>query len=291
MTVKQITKPNFFILGAGKSGSTSLYWHLKKHPDVFLTRIKEPTFFSEGFQVIKSPIRYFELFDTVTTESIIGEASHVYLTTPSTARVLKGLFPDAKFLIILRNPADRAYSLYYHMRRHGFEYINTFEKALDAEEVRFTSKNFLDKCPQYFYNYLYFRSGQYGEQIKNYFSLFPQKEQFHIIKFEEFITDPNGYFNRIFQFLGVNPNIDIKFEVRNTGKVTARFPRTNYFINTRINNPLALKKFLLNLLNRVKLVKIPPMRQETRTLLLDRYTNDLELLYELTGISFTDGAS
>jgi hypothetical protein len=289
MSRNQIIKPNFFILGAGKSGSTSLYWHLKKHPDIFLTRIKEPTFFSEGFQVVKSPNRYFELYDAVSTENIIGEASHVYLTTQSTARVLKGLFPDAKFLIILRNPADRAYSLYHHMRRHGFEYINTFEKALEAEEVRFTSKKFLDECPQYFYNYLYFRSSLYGEQIKNYFSIFPQKKQFHIIKFEEFITDPNGYFNRIFQFLGVNPDVDIEFEVRNTGKVTARFPLIHFFVNTRINKPLALRNVLLNLLKQIKPMKIPPMRQETRNFLLDRYTDDLKLLYELTGISFFGG--
>ena len=264
MSVHQIIKPNFFILGAGKSGSTSLYWHLKKHPDIFLTRIKEPTFFSEGFQVIKNPIRYFELFDAVSTESIIGEASHVYLTSPSTARVLKGLFPDAKFLVILRNPVDRAYSLYNHMKRHGFEYIHTFEKALEAEEMRFTSKRFLENCPQYFYNYLYFRSGLYGEQLKNYFSVFPKKEQFCIIQFEQFITDPLNHFNRIYQFLGVDPEVDFEFEVRNKGKVSERFPLLRYLINTKVVKPLVLRNFLLSLSDRVKPMDIPPMWQPTR---------------------------
>ena len=112
MPVTYIHKPNFFILGAGKSGTTSMHSYLRKHPEIFMPKYKEPTFFSKGFQKIKNPINYFELYDLVNTESVIGEASHAYLSNPSTARVLKALFPEAKFLVILRNSADRGYSLY-----------------------------------------------------------------------------------------------------------------------------------------------------------------------------------
>ena len=90
MSHTYINKPNFFILGAGKSGTTSLYYHLKEHPDIFLTDVKEPTFFCEGFQVVKNPIKYFELYDSVSTENIIGQASHAYMSKPTNAQVITG---------------------------------------------------------------------------------------------------------------------------------------------------------------------------------------------------------
>lgn len=287
MSIKGINKPNFFILGAAKSGSSSMYEYLKKHPDIFLANPKEPTFFNEGFQVVKNPIKYFELYDSVSTEHIIGEASHAYLTNPSTAKILKALFPDSYFLVILRNPADRAYSLYHHMRRQGFEYINTFEKALEAEERRYTSKNFMVNRRENFYNYLYFRSGLYGEQLKNYFSIFPKK-QFHIIKFEQFIANPQTHFKQIFQFLDVNPDIEFEFEVHNAGKMTARFPQVQYLVTTKIAKLRLIRRLLLKILKVVNRINIPPLQQETRALLLSKYTTDLQQLYEMTGISFFD---
>jgi len=287
MSLTYINKPNCFILGAGKSGTTSLYYHMKEHPEIFLTEVKEPTFFSEGFQVIKNPIKYFELYDLVSTERIIGEASHAYLSNPTTAKVLKALFPESKFIVILRNPADRAYSLYHHMRREGYEHINTFEAALEAEELRFTSKKFIKNCPQYFYNFLYFRSGLYGKQLQNYFSMFP-KQQFHIIKFEEFIADPNSHFNAIFQFLGVESDFTPQLDLHNAGKMTTRCPKAQYFVRTKITRLRVVKRLLWSLLKRVNMTKIPPMTKETRELLLDRYAADLELLSDMTGISFLE---
>jgi hypothetical protein len=287
MTLTYINKPNFFILGAGKSGTTSLYHHLKKHPDIFLTGIKEPTFFCEGFQIVKDPIKYFELYDSVSNESIIGEASHAYLSNPTTAKVLRALFPESKFIVILRNPADRAYSLYHHMRRNGFEYINTFEAALEAEEFRYASKEFKKNCPQYFYNFLYFRSGLYGMQLNNYFSIFP-KQQFHIIKFEDLITNPDNIFKGIFKFLGVNPGHSCQIDMHNAGKITARFPKVQYYVNMKISRPRVVKKFFRSILKRVNMTEIPPLRKETRELLLDRYGADLQLLRDIAGISFAD---
>ena len=283
----KINKPNFFILGAGKSGSTSMYYYLKQHPDIFLTSIKEPTFFNKGFQVVKNPINYFKLYDQVCTEKIIGEASHAYLTNPSTAKLLKALFPDSKFLVILRNPVDRAYSLYHHMRRTGYEPINTFEKAIDAEEKRYNSKEFRNNCPQYFYNFLYFRSGLYGEQVKRYFSIF-SPEQFHIIKFEQFITNPIGHLKKIFQFLDISPDFIPNLKVYNAGKMTARIPEIQYFSQIKVTRPVIIRKFFQSLLRRVNMVEIPPIKTETRELLLHRYNDDLKLLYEITKISFLD---
>ena len=75
-------KPNLFILGAAKSGTTTLWSSLRQHPDIFLSRPKEPAFFCETFQKVQNPIHYFELFDRAGTASLVGEASHAYLSDP-----------------------------------------------------------------------------------------------------------------------------------------------------------------------------------------------------------------
>lgn len=287
MTTTASNTPNCFILGAAKSGTTTLHYHLNEHPEIFMSEVKEPSFFCERFHEVAEPIEYFSLYDSVSSETVIGEASHIYMSNPSTAGVLKALFPEAKFLVILRNPADRAYSLYHHMRRYGYEYLRTFEAALEAEETRWKSERFQQSCPQHFYNYLYFRSGLYGEQLQRYFSLF-SKRQFHIIKFEKFVAEPQRHFQEIFQFLGVNPHFQVDLQVHNAGKVTARFPALQYFAKSVITSPRVLRRLLLSVLKRVNRTKIPSLHAETRDILLDRYAEDLRLLYQLTGISFLD---
>lgn len=285
MSATSVNKPNLFILGAAKCGTTSLHYCLNQHPSVFMSAIKEPSFFCEGFQVVKNPIKYFELFDSAGAKTILGEASHAYLTDPSSARVLKGLFPDSRFLVILRNPADRAYSLYHHMRRHGHEWMSTFEKALQAEDERFNSRRFRERCPQYLYNFLYFRSGLYGEQLTRYFSLF-KREQFHILTFESLVADPANSLKAIFEFLGVSASFTPKLGDHNKGKITTRVPQLQYFWNRHVAWPQWLRSLGLRMLEKVNMARVQPMHPETRRDLLRRYAADLEVLHDLTGIRF-----
>jgi len=280
-----VNKPNFFILGAAKSGTTSLYYYLGQHPEIFMSPIKEPTFFCEGFQIVKNPIQYFELFDSVKDEKAIGEASHAYLTNPSTAKVLKALFPEAKFIVIFRNPVDRAYVLYHHMRRNGYEKASTFEKALSLEEKRVHSQQFRKKCPQYFYNFLYFRSGLYGEQIKRYFSLFDEK-QFHFLTLSQLKSDPITSIKRILEFLGVSTDFRPTLQVYNKSYYTARVPLMQYIWRTKVKRPLLLRKLGFRVLRWVNFKKIPPMSPETRKTLTNRYESDMKEFYNLTGIRF-----
>ncbi len=278
-------KPNFFILGAAKSGTTSLHRYLRQHSDVFMSHIKEPTFFCQGFQVVKNPIRYFQLFDSVSEEKIIGESSHAYMTDPATARVLKVLFPDAKFVVILRNPVDRAYSLYHHMRRYGHEKIGSFEKALEVEETRAHSRRFQEKCPQYLYNFLYFRSGLYGEQIERYFALF-DRHRFHFLTLDQLKSQPMEALKAILSFLGLDTDFTPNLRVHNEGSITARFPLIQYVWTHKVKHPRFLRKQGFKFLEKVNVMKVPPIRPETRNSLLARYESDLQKLKMLTGIVF-----
>lgn len=278
--IKKFNKPNFFILGAAKSGTTSLYHFLDQHPKIFMSKEKEPTFFCEDFQVVRNPIHYFELYDNVTDHKAIGEASHGYFSDPKSPRLLKALFPDAKFIITLRNPAERAFSLYQHMRRFRFEKISSFEKALENEESRFHSKDFKRNNGQYFYNFMYYRSGLYGEQIQRYFSLF-EREQFHIITLNDIRNNFDSTIKGIWDFLEVEPMKHIEPEVFNKG-YTVKY----YFLDRLINNKFT-KNTPFEKLGHLTRGKTKKLKSSTRDELMSKYTDDQEKLYNLIGIKFT----
>jgi hypothetical protein len=216
--------PNLFVLGAGKSGTTSLHAILRQHPDIHASKEKEPSFFCSYFQVVNDPVAYFQLFDS--PKRYRAESSHVYLTNPDTAPTLKTLFPDAKFIVTLRDPKQRAHSLYSHMRRlphpvdrKPYEDIPDFLSALRAEDARFTSKEFFANCRQYFWNFLYIRSCLYDEQLRRYFALF-DRAQFHVLSLGELSTNPAAATEAIMRFLGLDP-VPVKnftFDVKNQSR-------------------------------------------------------------------------
>ncbi|QIF05176.1 sulfotransferase domain-containing protein [Roseimicrobium sp. ORNL1] len=210
----KLAAPNFFILGAAKCGTTSLYYALKQHPEIHLSAVKEPSFFSTGFQVVRNPIEYCNLFPEQAGKKRYGEASHVYFSSPETAPVLRQLFPDAKFLLIVRNPVHRAHSLYQHMRRAGDEFLPTFELALAEEDHRFADPGFRARCPQYFWNYMYCRTSMYDVQLCNYLEHFP-REQFLVLTLGEWRSDPVRWQAEIFRFLEVDPSVQVSTEPQN----------------------------------------------------------------------------
>lgn len=200
--------PNLFILGAGKCGTTSLYHLLKSHPDITVSVPKEPSFFCSHFQVVNNPIDYFKLFESDKRYRV--DASHVYFSNPETAPILKDLFPNAYFLIILRKPDARAHSLYQHMRRalhsdgRPIEIIGNFHNALLAEEERFHSSQFFLECRHYFYNFMYLRSSHFDEQISRYFSLYP-RNHFLVMSLAELRLQPQRTITQIGNFLDLDP--------------------------------------------------------------------------------------
>jgi len=200
-------RPNLFILGAGKCGTTSLYHLLERHPDIKVSEIKEPSFFCSHFQVVSNPVTYFRLFDSPRKYRV--DASHVYFSNPETAPLLASLFPDAKFLLILRHPQARAHSLYQHMRRalhadgRPQELVESFHTALELEAERFESAEFHATCRQYFWNFMYMRSSIYDGQLQRYLDLYP-RERFLVMSLAELQNDPERIIQSIGGFLDVD---------------------------------------------------------------------------------------
>jgi len=211
--------PDFFISGAARSGTTSLWQYLRQHPDIYMPpvfELKEPSHFCDRYKfAMKDWDAYLGLFAEAKDQRRVGEASGPYLTSPESPGKIKAVIPNARFIISLRNPADRAYSLYKWMHQYGFENLPSFGEALQAEtESRFDREEFRDNNCQYYYNFLYFHSGLYYEQVKRFFDTFG-RERVHVIIFEEFTRQPAEHLRRLFSFLEVDPSFSPLIEVHN----------------------------------------------------------------------------
>jgi len=286
--------PNFFIVGAAKAGTSTLWRCLKDHPQVYMPDdelCKEPGFFSNLYG-IKEIGCYQNLFKHSNEQhKIIGEATTAYLTDPSSAGNIKQIIPKAKILIILRNPADRAYSLYNWMVQEGYEYAPTFSYALSIEGKRIKkSTSFWRR--QYYWDYLYFRSGLYYNQAKRYLDLF---SDVLILKFDELVHNPQNTYQKIYDFLEI-------------GFYPAQFKKEN--ISHSVYHPylqFGLRKLnvFLNLYRQfvgdiktkqerdklmllgIKKNKPPELARDVRTGLLKKYTGDIIKLSDLTNMDFT----
>jgi hypothetical protein len=206
--------PNMLILGAAKSGTSSLYRYLAQHPDVFMPRFKEPHFFvwegreydiegpgveRVGKEMIKDLDSYQKLFAQATHERIRGEASTGYLHTPGVAERIHRHIPRASLIAILRNPIDRAYSAFLHAQRGGLEPIADFEQALRAEPSRVTNR--------WIGLTLYTTVGMYAAQLRRYLAVFPS-EQIRVYLFDDFTREPVRLAQDAFHYLGVNDTFE-----------------------------------------------------------------------------------
>lgn len=207
--------PNLFIVGTAKAGTSSLWDLLRQHPSVFLPEnelFKEPAYFSDKASLNEKD--YFGLFAGAKNKKYVGEASTAYMVDPLSASRIHEFNPQARIIIMLRNPVLRAFSLYNWMVQEGYEYSKSFEDALEKEPARKGKKipNFFE--PEYYHNYMYFSSGLYNDQIMRYVSLFGKNNVF-IGLFEEFIQDERAFLKRILNFLGLsmeslNPSVKRK---------------------------------------------------------------------------------
>lgn len=204
--------PNFLIVGASKSGTSSIYHYLKQHPDIFLSNIqKEGRYFSQmsgnyngpGDKHLDNSITrnledYILLFNGFTHQKAIGDISpeYLYLYEKSIPLIKQTLNEDVKIIIILRSPVDRAFSSFNHYKRDKREQL-TFEEALEKEDERRT-KNWI-------WAWQYKNSGLYYRQVKAYLDNFKNVK---VLLFEDFNDDPKKTLQEICKFIEVAPDFE-----------------------------------------------------------------------------------
>lgn len=280
--------PNTLIIGAAKAGTTTLYDLLKQHPQVFLSFDKEPMFFSRDdffFQGVEWYTQKF--FDGSDNYPVRGEATPHYLywakkVSPRIKETYNNRPP--KFIVILRNPIERAYSWYWNMVSEGREKLS-FLDALLAEESRIRD-NWTEL--EYFgwMKYGYFRGGCYASQIQNFFENFP-KDRFYILLQEDLIRDQRTSMKNIFNFLGVNPKFDITPGLSNPSAA----PRIRS-LHMLIRNPSQFKDFLkpflpdrfrheiksMILKNNIKRFRYPEMESRAYSYLKEKFAFEIASL-------------
>ena len=208
--------PNFFILGAAKCGTTSLYHYLLSHPDVCLSRPKEPFFFEAEYD---QGMDYYasKYFGDWSGQKAVGDASPRNLFLPFVPERIQNSCPQAKFIISLRNPVDRAYSDWWMNVGFGIEHLS-FEDAMQDNLRRLVDGTDLagadgpliwkDFLQAYFSGpTLKFRTyldmGYYEAQIRRYYDRF-STEQIKIVYYTDLKNEPKQVVNELFDFLGVD---------------------------------------------------------------------------------------
>ena len=199
--------PNFIIAGASKSGTSSIYYYLGRHPQVLLSHKKEIDFYWKNYQ--RGIDWYLAHFPTITDnpDFITGEATPNYLRFPQVAQRIKDTFPQTKIIILLRNPADRAISWHYHKYNSGLT-SEDLATAIVTERERLTTVSESEIINTGFYNPDNIMSSLYIYKIKAWMETLG-REQFLILKSEDFYEDPSIHMANVFDFLGL-PNCPLE---------------------------------------------------------------------------------
>jgi Sulfotransferase family len=267
------TWPNLFIVGAVKAGTTSLHRYLAQHPDVFMSPVKEPHFFSDvdphrqGFDASS----YEQLFARSRNEKVRGESSPLYLWDPSTAHRIRSACPDAKIIIMLRHPVIRAYSHYLMDVQQGRQKL-AFAQAIQRE---------LDRP-----HHLYVELGRYCVQVARYLAAF--EDRVLVILSEEFFQDVRVYLKAVFGFLGVDDayarSIDIGVHneyrppLNALGRAAQRFGIARSVARSIVPSPVRAR-----LRRAVLAQKRPRIEAGVESLLQHAYREEPECLARLLG--------
>ena len=302
-----MTLPNFFLAGAPKAGTTSLYFYLDQHPEVFMSGIKEPGFFGAA-DVQSAPYRdmvlrylerhrtaiqryldgpqdqpaqyailewedYLKLFRDVRDEKAVGEASVDYFWQPSAPGAIRAKVPDARLIFVLRDPAELLLSRYIASRWRDPDatFREWFLKAQASPNPWFVPLG----------------PGRYATNLKRFFDTFGG-DQIRIHVYEDYRADPRGVLRDIFGFLGVDPEYPVDFSRRHNQTLEPRFPllhrlRRAIFGGGAVTRwlPVGIRRMVRRAYNRPRAQVA--MQMEDRQMVIDYYRDEIRRAADLIG--------
>jgi hypothetical protein len=299
--------PDFLIIGAGKSGTTSLDKYLKQHPQIFIPKVKEPNFFGyentkiEDLEADPAEVRHYQgsvtkiddylnLFKDAKPDQLKGETSNTYMYHPDAPDRIKYYNPDIKLIAILRQPAGRLYSRYLHLARENKLPTPDFSDCLNKDTIWWRRNDLI-------------KEGFYFKNLSPFFRLFP-KNNIRIYLYEELNDQPERVLHDIYTFLGIDTSFkpDLSIRYNQSGIIKNRFLDNIYgphgIINRtiktllpdavfhRLKNNMLLQKTVNDLRN--KNLDRPKMDPETRRKLTHEvYGDDIRNLQGLIGKDLT----
>lgn len=275
------------MIGVPKSGTSSFHRYLQQHPQIFMAK-KEPHFFSfEGERrpdwAVKDIAAYADLFADAPCGAILGEVSPWYLYSASAANGIKQHTPDAKLIVILRNPVERAYSAFLHWVRLGGEHVSEFGRAVELETQRIREGAAWD--------FHYVAAGRYCRQLNRYFETF-HSNQIQIVLYDDLSSKPVEVMRDVFRFLGVDtsfqPDVSVKYN-------SSRWPRVQWLHRAlhyicrdlsldqygRTILPKRMQEMATNVYKRMHYAPPPKLSGQMHTILRERLREDIVRTQEL----------
>lgn len=284
-------RPNLFIVGEQKSGTSALHNYLSKHPDIFMSKLKEPAFFATD--IIEDSIKfhkknlyyhynkldkYLELFQDANKQKYIGESSSVYLYSEDASKNIHKFNPDSKIIIMFREPVSFLNSLFLQYKKETVEDQDSLSSALKIEDQRKEYKGIPKhaRSPKLLF---YSERVKYLQNIKRYTELFPHKNIL-VLTFDEFVSDNTATLEKVTKFLGINKLTNLKITKTNTSSMP-RFENLHGLINNpRFKNAIIkimpitaqakIKEYSSRLL--LKKVEVKPEDKKLNKTLKEKYS-------------------
>lgn len=276
-----MTLPNFMCLGAAKSGTTTLYDILRQHPDIYIPAFKEPHFFDipENY---KNGIEWYKrnYFRNANKKIIADFTPSYFFEKEAPKRIFKNLGRDMKFLVVFRNPVDRAYSHYLHSKRDDHESEN-FEKSLELEVSRLKKHENQSDYLSYL-RHSYVHQGLYAQMINRYLQYF-SLDNFLFIHFEnELLQERELTIKRILEFLEIDSSVLLRTDIRSNPSSKEKSKSLKKLMNKRgwwrdvikfMIPSVQLRQIIRNRIQRINITefKAQQLCQEVKSNLLEKY--------------------
>lgn len=230
------TRPNFFIVGAAKCGTTSMYEYLRQHPDIFMPDYKEPVYFGRDLGItdcwrVPQSDKYLALFKPGAGRQRIGESTVWYICSQEAAAEIKAFAPEARIIVMLRNPVDFLYSLHGLFLWSDNEDLLDFEQAFDAQADRAAGRRIPPQA--YFVKGLqYTQMATFSTQVQRYYDAFGRESVLVILQ-DDLKNDVAGVYRRVRHHLQIDENFAPDFTRFNETRPIAQLP-----FHRLINRPI-----------------------------------------------------
>jgi len=256
-----VRKPDFFLVGAPKCGTTSMYEYLRPHPQIFMPRIKEPHYFGSDLDIRAEGDRrtfeeYLALYEGSESFARAGDCSVHYLHSQRAAREIHDFNPQARILIMVREPVGAMISWHGQLVSMGIEDIFDFEEAVRAQDDRRAGRR-LPETKRMRLGLQYTDMFSYPDQIERYVDAFG-RAQLHIIVLDDLIADNTGVYKDVLRFLDVDDTFQPDFGVHNEKK-WLRAPPVNKLMTknqglrsfAKLATPRTLRRWMVGVLSHI----------------------------------------
>jgi hypothetical protein len=260
---------------------------LRRHPQIYMSPRKEPLFFAEDLpdlpgRRISTPEEYIALFDGARAGQLLGEASPYYLYSEHAVHAIRRQCANARVVIMLRNPADMMYSMYWAWSYAGFDDSPTFEEAIDPRRFRAPNQS------RFLLDYRHF--ARYSSHVARYLDAFGEA-RVHIVVFDDFVRDTSRVYRELCRFLGVSPDHQPPPTLDVIQRASARRPlsrRLARFVTAcrPSDHRLVARRampLVRDALRRWGSVAPPPLDADTRRRIQREYASEIRLLGDLIG--------